>query len=192
MLADIFDTDGLIICEMVDRGMLDPLSPEELAEVFSWYSFDRDFRYSNQFQLSDRLVALRRRIEDLETDILSEERDLKLFISEGHNPNFYGAALAWASGQSMLAIGELIELSEGDLVLTINKTIDLMRQVREMLIGVNSDHPLIRKLTEAERKLRRGIVEQSLTLGFTPIAGTPEDADEQMGEESDEDLVTSE
>ena len=42
----------------------------------------------------------------------------------------------------MAEIGEVIELSEGDLVLTFNKTIDLMRQVREMLDDVMPEHPL--------------------------------------------------
>src|SRR5690606_1281369 len=51
MLADIFDNDGLIICEMIDQGLLDALAPEELAEVFSWFSFDREFRYTNGFSL---------------------------------------------------------------------------------------------------------------------------------------------
>ena len=182
MLADIFDTDGLILCELVDRGTLDPLSPEELAELFSWFSFDRDFRYANHFSLPDRLILARRRLEDLELDVLSEERDLKLFISEGHNPSFYGAALAWSSGSSMVEICEQIELSEGDLVLTFNKTIDLMRQVREMLIGVIPEHPLVPKLTQAERRLRRGIVEQSLSLGFAPIA---DDRGEDAPDEDD-------
>src|SRR5919206_9359 len=59
-------------------------------------------------------------------------------------------------------IGEVIELSEGDLVLTFNKTIDLMRQIREMLADVKPEHPLRSTLQEAERLLRRGIVEQSL------------------------------
>ena len=36
----------------------------------------------------------------------------------------------------MAEIGAQIELSEGDLVMTINKTIDLMRQVWEMLVHV--------------------------------------------------------
>jgi ATP-dependent RNA helicase HelY len=69
----------------------------------------------------------------------------------------------------MVEIGETIELSEGDLVLTFNKTLDLMRQVREMLADVMPEHPLRRNLHEAERLIRRGIVEQSLTLGFAPI-----------------------
>jgi ATP-dependent RNA helicase HelY len=191
MLADVFDTDGLILCELVDRGTLDLLSPEELAELFSWFSFDRDFRHANHFSLPDRLILARRRLEDLELDVLGEERDLKLFISEGHNPSFYGAALAWSSGSSMVEICEQIELSEGDLVLTFNKTIDLMRQVREMLIGVKPEHPLIAKLTMAERRLRRGIVEQSLSLGFAPIADergedAPDDEDDTPDSFDDE------
>jgi ATP-dependent RNA helicase HelY len=187
MLADIFDNDGLIICELVDRGILDALLPEELAELFSWFSFDREFRYTNGFSLPNRLIAVRKRLEELEHDIIGEERDLKLFISEGHNPSFYGPALHWCRGWSMAQIGEEIELSEGDLVITFNKTIDLMRQVREMLADVMPDHPLREKLRAAEKMVRRGIVEQSLSLGFTPIADLPDDEepDDPAGEDID-------
>jgi ATP-dependent RNA helicase HelY len=170
MLAEIFDNDGLILCELVDRGTLDYLPPEDLAEVFSWFSFDRDYRYTNKFILPERLVLARRRLEDVEQAVLGEERAEGLFISEGHNPNFWGAARAWCLGESMADIGEAIELSEGDLVMTFNKTIDLMRQVREMLVDTQPDHPLRRTLAEAEHLLRRDIVEQSLMIGFAPIA----------------------
>jgi ATP-dependent RNA helicase HelY len=170
MLAEVFDTDGLILCELIDRGVLDNLAPDDLAEVFSWFSFDREFRYGNRFILPDRLVLARRRIEDVEHAVLSEERGEGLDISEGHNPNFYGAARAWSRGATMAEIGARIELSEGDLVMTFNKTIDLMRQVWEMLADVNPDHPLRARLRQAETLLRRDIVEQSLVLGFAPIA----------------------
>ncbi|MFM9105499.1 MAG: DEAD/DEAH box helicase [Chloroflexota bacterium] len=169
MLAEVFDNDGLILCELVDRGILDPLAPENLAEVFSWFSFDRDFRYGNRFVLPDSLVLARRRIEDVEHAVLGEERAEGLVISEGHNPNFYGAARAWCLGSTMAEIGQKIELSEGDLVMTFNKTIDLMRQVREMLADVSPDHALRGRLHAAERMLKRDIVEQSLSLGFAPI-----------------------
>jgi ATP-dependent RNA helicase HelY len=66
----------------------------------------------------------------------------------------------------MADIGDTIELSEGDLVITFNKTIDLMRQVRDMLRDVTDNHPLVPLLRRAEQMMRRGIVEQSLTLGF--------------------------
>lgn len=169
MLAEIFDTDGLILCEIVDRGLLDNLSPEDLAEAFSWFSFDREFRYGNRYVLPDRLVLARRRIEDVEHAVLGEERGEGLTISEGHNPNFYGAARAWCHGATLAEISARIELSEGDLVMTFNKTIDLIRQVAEMLEHVKADHPLRRRLRQAESLLRRGIVEHSMILGFAPI-----------------------
>jgi ATP-dependent RNA helicase HelY len=186
MLADIFDNDGLILCELVDRGILNDLAPAELAELFSWFSFDRDYRYANHFSLPDRLINARLQLESLEREILGEERDLGLMISEGHNPSFYGAALHWGQGWTMVQIGEQLELSEGDLVLTFHKTIDLMRQVYEMLTAVIPDHPLRQKLAQAERLLRRGIVEQSLTLGFAPIADEEND-DEPALEDDDTD-----
>ncbi|CAA9559335.1 MAG: FIG005666: putative helicase [uncultured Thermomicrobiales bacterium] len=168
MLAGIFDNDGVILCEMIVRGWLDELRPEDLAEVFSWYCFDRDSRYANGFHLPAALTRLRLKIDDLERDVLEEEHAHDLFISTGHNATFYGPVRAWALGATMVEIGETIELSEGDLVLTFNKTIDLMRQVRDMLRDVVDDHPLIPLLRQSERLLRRGIVEQSLTLGFAP------------------------
>ena len=70
MLAEVFDNDGLILCELIDRGILDSLPPEDLAELFSWFSFDREFRYGNRFVLPDRLVLARRRIEDVEHAVL--------------------------------------------------------------------------------------------------------------------------
>ena len=168
LLAGVFDNDGVILCEMIVRGWLETLRPEDLAEVFSWYCFDRDNRYSNGFTLTPGLTRLRLRIDELERDVLEEEHAHDLFISTGHNATFYGPVRAWALGATMVEIGETIELSEGDLVLTFNKTIDLMRQVRDMLRDVLDDHPLIPLLRQAERLLRRGIVEQSLTLGFAP------------------------
>jgi ATP-dependent RNA helicase HelY len=169
MLAGVFDNDGLILCELVDRRIFEDLPPEDLAEIFSWYSFDREMRYANGFTLSPELSKIRRRIEEIERAVIGEERENRLFISNGHNATFYGAARAWCTGMSMVDIAEKIALSEGDLVLTFNKTIDLIRQVREMLEDVLPEHSLIGPLRRAERLLCRGIVEQSLAIGFAPL-----------------------
>jgi ATP-dependent RNA helicase HelY len=170
LLADVFDTNGLVICEMIDREMVETLNAADLAEVFSWFAFDRDSRFANTFTLPNHLVLLRRRLEDMEHRILAAERGNGLFISSGHNAGFYGAMRAWCNGATMSSISEFIDLSEGDLVLTFNKTIDLMRQVREMLANVAPDRPLRETLAGAERLVKRDIVEQSLILGFLPIA----------------------
>jgi len=168
-LANVFDTHGLVLCEMIDRGFLDRLNPATLAEVFSWFAYDRDFRYGNGFTLSNRLVLLRRRLDDLEQEVFAAERSNGLFISTGHNDGFYGPMRAWCEGASMSQILERIELSEGDLVLTFNKTIDIMRQIRDMLVQAMPDHPLRAALEAAEQLVCRDIVEQSLTIGFLPL-----------------------
>ena len=169
LLADVFDTNGLIVCEMIDRGLVDTLGPADLAEVFSWFAYDRDSRFQNTYQLSNHLILLRRRLEDMEHQILAAERQNGLFISQGHNVGFYGATRAWCRGATMASILEHLFLSEGDLVLTFNKTIDLMRQVADMLANVDPDRPLRATLAAAEALIKRDIVAQSLTLGFLPI-----------------------
>jgi ATP-dependent RNA helicase HelY len=169
LLADVFDTNGLIICELIDRGMVENLSAADLAEVFSWFAYDRDSRFRNDYMLPNHLVLLRRRMDDLERTILTTEHANGLFISQGHNEGFYGAMRHWCSGATMAEILEHLDLSEGDLVLTFNKTIDLMRQVREMLANVAPDHALRETLFQSERLVRRDIVEQSLALGFLPV-----------------------
>jgi ATP-dependent RNA helicase HelY len=169
-LANVFDTNGLILCEMIDRGFLDRLPPSELAEVFSWYAYDRDFRFNNTYSLPKRLILLRRRLDELEREVLGAERSNGLLISTGRSDGFYGAMRAWCHGATMSRIIEQIQLSEGDLVLTFNKTIDIMRQAREMLAQVMPDHPLRDELERAEALVRRDIVEQSLSTGFLPLA----------------------
>lgn len=188
LLADVFDRNGLVICEMIDRGLVDSLSPSDLAEVFSWYAFDRDSRLRNTFSLPNHLVLLRRRLEDLEQRVVASERANGLFISTGHNAGFYGGMRAWCRGATMAQIIENIDMSEGDLVLTFNKTIDLMRQVREMFASVAPDHPLRDTLQESERLVRRDIVEQSLILGVMPVT-LDEDAAEEDDDDNEDDLI---
>ena len=170
MLAGVFDNDGLILCEVLDRNLLEDVRPEDLAEIFSWYSFDREMRYANGFVLPPELTRTRKRIEEIERAVINEEREHGLFISNGHNATFFGPARAWCLGHTMAELTGKIALSEGDLVLTFNKTIDLIRQVREMLEDVVDGHPLIGPLRRAESLLCRGIVEQSLNIGFAPLA----------------------
>lgn len=171
-LADIFDPNGLIICEMIDRDLFKGLDPPDVAEVLSWFAFDREARFANHFTLPTKLVLLRRRLESLEQEIFEVERRNGLVLSTGHHEGFYGAMRAWCNGATMAELIELIELSEGDLVLTFNKTLDLMRQVREMLEKLYPDHPLRWAIAAAEALARRDIIEQSLMIGLLPPVGT--------------------
>ncbi len=167
-LADIFDTNALMICEVVEGNYLEGLKPEDIAEVFSWFAYDREMDFLNQLLLPRYLVNLRRELDDLQNAIFAAERRQDLSITTGYNQYFYGAARSWCKGTS---IGDLLmkmEMSEGDLVMTFNKTLDIMRQVREMLRRHDPDNPLRLQFEQADRMMRRGVVEMVNTLGFAP------------------------
>ncbi|PZS00968.1 MAG: DNA helicase [Candidatus Chloroheliales bacterium] len=173
-LANIFDRNALIITEAVVAGWLDALSPADLAEFFSWFAFDRDVEFNNRYYIPSHLVALRRRLDELEREVFKAERENGLLISSGYNPYFWGAARDWCRGASLGQLMRNMEQSEGDLVMTMNKTLDLLRQLREMLATVERStglaDPLQGKLREAEKLIRRGVVELATTAGFGPLS----------------------
>jgi ATP-dependent RNA helicase HelY len=72
-----------------------------------------------------------------------------------------------------------MEMSEGDLVSTFNKTLDVMRQVRDMLVKQDPEHHLRYDLQEADKLMRRGVVEMAYTLGFAGAGPTPAEPDEE-------------
>jgi ATP-dependent RNA helicase HelY len=155
-----------MITEMIEGNYLEGLKPEDIAEVFSWFSYDRTIDFLNQMLLPRYLVNLRRELDDLQNAIFAAERRQDLSITTGYNQYFYGAARAWCKGT---AIGDLLvrmDISEGDLVMTFNKTLDIMRQVREMLLRHDPDNPLRFQFEAADRMMRRGVVEMIYTLGF--------------------------
>ena len=165
-LRDVFDTNSLLIVELVTRGWLDDLDAPDLAECFSWFAYDRDFEFSNGFMLPHGLIALRKKLDELEREVFSAERNNDLFISTGYNPYFYGATRAWCRGATLSTILERMQLAEGDIIITFNKTLDLLRQVHDMLIEHDPDNPLLDTLRRAKNLIRRGVVEQIYQIGF--------------------------
>ena len=173
LLADIFDTNALVIAELVDRDWLDELPADDVAEVFSWFAYDRDARFENTFELPRHLTIVRERLDDLTHGVLVAERRAGLSITTGYHPLFYGALRAWCRDAVMERIVEKVGLSEGDVVLAFNKSLDIMSQVRKMLQAVRPESPLIERLAAAEQRVRRGIVAQSYAIGIMPVTVEP-------------------
>jgi ATP-dependent RNA helicase HelY len=163
-LRDVFDPNGLIICEALDRGLFNACNPAELAEVLSWFAYDREQGFPNRHGLHRRLLDLRARLEVVEAEVLRAEADAGLRLSTGFSRGFYGMALAWCQGATFDEVLSRVTLAEGDVMLTFNKTLDLMRQLRDMLRKNAPEHPLLRRLAAAEDLMRRGIVEQCCKL----------------------------
>ena len=130
LLRGIFHPAGLAIIEMIIAGVFDELSPGELAEVCSWFTFDNDRRLNNRNILNTRLVQVRRELWRIMQNVHAIEQQSHISITPGIIPDFHGVALSWSRGMSLSGLLRRIDLAEGDLLMLLNQTIDLLQQIQ--------------------------------------------------------------
>jgi superfamily II RNA helicase len=183
VLSRVYDPNGLLLVDLVWRGAFAHLAPAEFMELLSWYCYDREGPRWNRNQLSPRLWEVRAEVENATAAVQRAERRVGLAITTGFNPDFFGPVLSWCRGAPFAELREHVPISEGDLLLALNKTLDLATQVREALRAGAPNHldarALAAKLEIGDRLLRRGIVAQSLRLatGVPPGAAESKDTD---------------
>ena len=130
LLRALFHPAGAILTELLVSGALDGLTAPELAEATSWFTFDDDRSLRNTNYLSQRLIQLRREIQNARKRVVTIELREGLAPSPGIVDNFHGVALNWHRGFSLGGLLRRIDLAEGDLLVTLNQTIDLLQQVQ--------------------------------------------------------------
>src|SRR5207245_5311376 len=95
--------------------------------------------------------------------------------------DFHGVALAWAEGLDLATITHRTRLQEGNLVGALQKTLDLISQLRGAAqkgpLGAN----LVPLLDEADGLLRRGVVQASYTWA---VRGMPEVAEDEDSDDA--------
>ncbi|MEO8972092.1 MAG: DEAD/DEAH box helicase [Ktedonobacteraceae bacterium] len=130
LLRSIFHSSGVLIIELIMAGGLDGLSAGELAEACSWFTFDNDRRLNNHDQLNNTLMQVRRELWRVVQHVRGIEDRANIHMSPGIVPDFHGIALAWSRGMSLNGLLRRIDLAEGDLLMVLNQTIDLVQQVQ--------------------------------------------------------------
>lgn len=130
LLRSIFHPAGILIVDMVLMGVLDQLTPAELAEVCSWFTYDNDRRLNNRNVLNSRLTQVRRDLWSIVQSVHRVEEQAQLPLSPIIVPEFHGVALAWARGMSLSGLLRRIDMAEGDLLMLLNQTIDLLQQLQ--------------------------------------------------------------
>ena len=111
-------------------GALDQLTPGELAEVCSWFTFDNDRRLNNRDVLNTNLKRVRGELWRIEQHVHGIEERASINFTPGIVPDFHGVALAWSRGMSLGGLLRRVDLAEGDLLMLLNQTIDLLQQVQ--------------------------------------------------------------
>ena len=130
LLRSIFHPAGITIVELMMSGALDELSAYELAEVCSWFTFDNDRRLNNRNVVHARLVKVRRELWQIAQHVRGIEERAEINPTPGIVPEFHGIALAWSRGTSLNGLLRRIDLAEGDLLMILNQTIDLLQQLQ--------------------------------------------------------------
>ncbi len=159
-LRALFDTNALTLSELLTNRQLEGLDPAELAEAVSWFATDRESPMHG-LPLTRRLHRLREIIDHLHGGVLHEEERHGLQVSRPLPLDFHGLALAWANGEELGEIARRARIQEGDLVGALQKTLDLLGQLRHAATQGPLGEGLLATLEEADRLLRRGVVEAS-------------------------------
>jgi len=172
-LRSLFDTNALTLSELLTNQQLEGLEPAEIAEALSWFAMDRESTVRG-LPLTRRLHRLREILDALHGGVLREEERHGLQMSRPLPVDFHGVALAWAEGLDLATIAQRTRLQEGNLVGALQKTLDLINQLRGAAqrgpLGAN----LVPLLDEADGLLRRGVVQASYTWA---VRGLPEAAE---------------
>jgi superfamily II RNA helicase len=130
LLRSIFHPSGILLVDMVLMGVLDDLSAAELAEVCSWFTYDNDRRLNNRNALNNRLAQVRRDLWQIVQNVHHIEEQAHIPLSPTIVPDFHGIALSWARGTSLSGLLRRIDMAEGDLLMLLNQTIDLLQQLQ--------------------------------------------------------------
>src|SRR5262249_20477265 len=130
LLRALFHPAGMVLVELLVGGALKGLTPAELAEAISWFTFDDDRSLRNYNYLSQRLMELRREVFTAHRRVIELEYEEGLALSPGITESFHGVALNWHRGFSLGGLLRRIDLAEGDLLVALNQTIDLLQQLQ--------------------------------------------------------------
>ncbi len=147
LLRGIFHPAGVTIVELLTSGVLDELSSGELAEVCSWFTFDNDKRLNNRQALPGKLSTIRRELWQILQRVRGIEERANINPSPGIVPEFHSIALSWAQGMSLSGLLRRIDMAEGDILMILNQTIDLLQQVQAAVGQLLDAHDIWEQLS---------------------------------------------
>ncbi|HEY7832910.1 MAG TPA: helicase-related protein, partial [Ktedonobacterales bacterium] len=130
LLRAIFHPAGMVLTELAVNGGFADLGPAEVAELVSWFTFDDDRSLRNLYTQGRRLVDARRAVYQTLRVVQGAEYADGVPLSPGVADSFYGIAFNWWRGSSLAGLTRHVDLAEGDLLVSLNQTIDLLQQLQ--------------------------------------------------------------
>jgi len=131
MLARIFHESDLLVAEVVRSGLLDDLSPSDLAALVSTLIYEHRSPEppGKPWFSSDDMRARWKRLAAISEDLAAHERAAGVSEHRGPDPSFAAIAYAWVAGEGFAEVVDTEELTGGDFVRTTRQLIDVLRQL---------------------------------------------------------------
>ena len=170
LVSHIFHEMDLCVAETLSNGLLDGLSPSELASVLSAFTYEhRSPGPRPQVRVpSDSAYRRLRRIQAALEDLRRTEQRLRVGPTRPLEKGFTAAAHRWAAGESLEAL--LDEgFSAGDFVRNIKQLVDLARQVA----AVSPRPETAKTARQAVDALNRGVVALSGAVDESAASAAP-------------------
>jgi ATP-dependent RNA helicase HelY len=158
-LARIYHECDLLVAEAERAGLLDGLSPAELAGLVSCFVHEERGAGAPPVPWfpSRTLKARFEQLADAHRRLNDDERAARLPLTRRPEPGFAAMAHAWAAGGDLDQVLGDEDITPGDFVRTAKQLIDLLRQ----LAGVASSPATRRAAAIAADALFRGVVAAS-------------------------------
>jgi ATP-dependent RNA helicase HelY len=165
LLADLYTETDLLLAESLRDGLLDGLTPPELAALASCFTYERrggegpapapPLRWPTA-RVAERARAVERRWRAL--NLL--EDDIGVPATRPPDPGFTPVAYEWARGDPLEAVLD-DDLTGGDFVRQIKQCIDLLRQIGDVAL----DAATAARARDVAATCLRGVVAAASTAG---------------------------
>ena len=135
LLSRIYSESDLLIAEALRTGLLDGVTPAEMAALVSCFTFERrgpdaEHRAPPPVWPTSRVAQRARDLRTLARELRANEDDAGLPETRPPDPGLADALHAWASGDELAdVLDEDDELTGGDFVRHVKQVVDLLRQI---------------------------------------------------------------
>jgi ATP-dependent RNA helicase HelY len=143
LLTRLNSEGEMVVAEALREGKLDGIDPATMAAVVSCFTFQRRGPESNEPMPprrwpSQEVARRSRALDGIWRDLHLAEREGRLPETRRPDPGFTAAIYAWVKGEDLADVLEDEEMTGGDFVRNVKQTIDLLRQIAEVVPDVTT------------------------------------------------------
>jgi superfamily II RNA helicase len=130
MAAAIRGTNELFLSEVVLGGVIETLRPPEFAALATaLISEDSRIENVSRVRVSPPVDLALERVHKIGRKLHRLQRDMDVDVLIEFSPTFCGLSQMWAEGATWEQVRQVTQFDEGDVVRTLRRTVDFLRQL---------------------------------------------------------------